>query len=321
MSELAETNMRERWERSHPGVQTGAVFALVAALTLLAPGGLMDRVLDATGLSALLPPLAPPLGLNGRLAIAVAAGLVVALAYALWQWALERRRFARGTVLAIETDDPLTVRPLAASRELGARFDESPYLDPAPAAPPPTPDARLDPDSTLADPRWQVRQHDGLMDQPVAADPLGEDPLTTDEVPLIDRGEGWDREAPEPEDEWVPVVAHDDPVPQPGNAAAQWDGEPEEDELSVAPAALQEEPVALPEPEAESPLSEEALAATIDSSEDRELPSTEELLDRLSRAAVARGPGAGTARRAPDPLTGNAAVDLANALAALRRLD
>lgn len=311
MTGWVETNWRDRATALHPGVQTAAVFAAAALLTVPIPNGVVEAAVTAVGLPALLPPTEPPIGYAGRAVLSVAAGLLAALLFATIQWLRERRANAEPAQSAAhDDDDPLAVRPLAATLELGARFDDSPYLAP----PPPTPDARLDPDSTMGDPRWQVPGEDGGEEE--------------DAPVLIERGTAWDREAPEPEEEWNAEPPTVDDRPQPGNAAEQWDGEerrlgdaadrtePErrlravEEDSEIEAPALTESPETDPQPAQPSP-------PVMISVEDGALPSTDELLDRLTRAAERR-PNPAEAPRSPTDGLGNAAAELAHALAALR---
>lgn len=343
MSDWAGIGWGDRWRGLHPGWQTGAVFAVVAALTLIVPNSLVERVVVALDLP---PPAAPPIGLFGRLAFALAAGWLAAMAYALGQWVSARRPSSASNRA---TAGPLTVEPLAAERELGARFDDSPYLAPSPPSPP-TPDARLDPDSTLADPRWQAGEDKGLgdwedeWDRKLAEAPdLPQDDGQHDlddhpfpfkgEASAIDREEDWDREVPDRADSDGRVFADhptdpSDPAAQPGNGAEQWDGPAEpvglpsedavpEDRWTVAPAdeldardrALEERREAAAEPEPEP-----IVAALPDRDLDNGGPSVAELIERLNALA------AGGARLPARARTGGneAAERLAEALRALR---
>lgn len=163
------------WHATPPAARTAIVFTAVTALALIIPNAPAQRV-----------------------AVALAAGWLVAFGYAWSGWWRAGRTSGSG-------DDALRVEPLAAGRELGVRFDESPYLAPPAPNPPPTPDARLDPDSTLAEPRWQAGA-------------------------TVERVDVWDRAAPEPVGEDAARLFADQPVDpaapeaQPGNAAEQWDG-------------------------------------------------------------------------------------------------
>lgn len=186
------------WHRAPPGARTMIVFAGVAFVSLLIPNPVVEGVLSALGVPSLVSAAAPPIGLGGRVALALVAGWLAAFGYALSKWSATDRAPAER-----ERDDSLRVEPLAAGRELGVRFDDSPYLAP----PPPTPDARLDPDSTLGEPRWQA----GMA---------------------VEREDEWDRTVQERvrghEDGDSVFAEHpvdlDAATAQPGNGAEQWDG-------------------------------------------------------------------------------------------------
>ena len=342
MTDWAETGLGERWRRLHPGWRTAAVFAIAALLTLALPNPLVEGMSRGTGLARLAPPVEPPIGLVGRLLLALVVGWAAAVGYALWGWS--RARPPAGPVEvrvdgALVADDPLRVEALAADRDLGARFDESPYLAP----PPPTPDARLDPDSTLADPRWQ-----------------------SGTAETIEQTDDWDRSV---QAHWEAqadaVAAEQDGLPEPveplepGNGAEQWDGPAEiaDREAEVGPPdapeevetqALSGDEVAAFDPHPADPVMEPAAArdvpaidppkvaaASLAATEQPDdwtalarrllpprepsgepLPTTAELLDRLTRAAVRRAP------RPSPPRAGGAddpAAQIAEALQILRR--
>ena len=185
------------WHRAPPGWRTAIVFAGVTFVSLLIPNPVVEGVLSGLGVSSVVTAAAPPIGLAGRVALALLAGWLAAFGYALFEWVAAGRA-------PVERDDALRVEPLVAGRELGVRFDESPYLAPPP---PPTPDARLDPDSTLGEPRWQA----GVR---------------------VEREDDWDRTVQERvrghEDADSAFAEHpvdlDSPTAQPGNGAEQWDG-------------------------------------------------------------------------------------------------
>ncbi len=327
MSEWAETGLGERWRRLHPGWRTAAVFAGVAVLSLAVPNTLVEGLSRAFGLPRVSALLQPPIGYAGRAALALLVGWLAAVGFAVHGWSRER---APGGPLGVWVDgeavgdDPLRVEPLAAARDLGARFDESPYLAP----PPPTPDARLDPDSTLAEPKWRAGAAEAIV-----------------------RTDDWDREVQahwEAQAAAVTVEEHEPSVAadsvQPGNAAEQWDGPAEvEAEAPLARevcASLEdgEEPVAGPVEEVAVPVPVLSRNAGAEENEDEidderswadlarrlpvrpdapdePLPTTAELLDRLTRAAVRRAP-----RPAPPRTVGAAdpAAQIAEALGILR---
>lgn len=221
MSDWTTTDGRalSGWHRAPPGARTAIVFVGVTFVSLLIPNAVVEGVLSGLGVPSLLPATAPPVGVAGRLALAVAAGWLVAFGYALFEWSAAGR-----APVERDRDDSLRVEPLVAGRELGVRFDESPYLAP----PPPTPDARLDPGSTLGEPRWQTGA-------------------------AVEREDDWDRtvqerhRAGEGESEGEGEVFAEHPVDldaataEPGNAAEQWDGPADEASGPVAPAAADDE--------------------------------------------------------------------------------
>ena len=312
MTDWARTDWRTRADALPPPVQTAAVFAAVALLAALVPNGLVEGAVDAVHLPDLLPLTAPPIGLPGRLGLSVGAGLAAALAFAVARWLLEGRAMAAAAGPALG-DDPLAVRPLAAVRDLGPRFDEMPYLraDDMGAPAPPTPDARIDPGSTMGDPRWTV---------PGSSIGPAPGPSST---PLIEQDDDWDRDAPQPGSAWEgPPPALPD-APGPGNAAKQWDGPATSD---APPGAVDDVDASAPSAEPTairvSPAIEEFLVAelarlegAIDDGDVDDLPPTEELLARLTRAS-ARWPG----RAAPPPpaMAGRAADHLDRHIAILR---
>ena len=240
------------WHRAPPGARTAVVFV---------------SVFVGVALVTLLTPSAPVV----RVAVALVAGWLAAFAFALFGWA-RAGRAQRGH------DDPLRVEPLVAGRELGVRFDESPYLAP----PPPTPDARLDPDSTLGEPRWQ--------------------PAAT-----VQRTDDWDRTVQDRGHGDVDDVFAQHPVDldavtaRPGNAAEQWDGVAE----APAPPVVDDE-----QDEFERRVAEFGGVRTPEPATAAEA-STDQLLGKLMSLTAER--------RAPTrSLESDAADRLAEALRALR---
>ena len=318
MTGWAETDWRARAAALPPGAQAALVLALGALTLAVVPGVFVDSMVNASGLPARLSTAPQQIGLPGRVLLCLAGGLVAALLFALLRWKEELRRSRRpGRIRVAICDNPLAVEPLAAARDLGPRFDDSPYLvsvAPNPPAPP-TPDARIDPDSTMGDPRWQVP---------------GEDAGAA--VPLIDRGAAWDRDAPKPAEKWQ-AKPPTERQPQPGTAAEQWDGV--ERRRSVRAERTEPEAASVgdadDEPETRMaellrlladarPIGPPAgpRAVAQDTPKDQppsdELPSTDELLARLIRASVRRA----EVPAPPSPARGGAAAELAHAMAVLR---
>lgn len=232
--------LQDRWATLHPGWRTAAVFAVATLISLMIPNSLVEGLVGALGLP---PPATPPVGFFGRVALALGTGWFAATLFATAN--LVR---AGQPVAAVGRPDQLKVEPLAAERELGARFDDSPYLAP----PPPTSDARLDPDSTLADPRWEegrtpIADWDDEWDRQPAEFASGEDRPTADEAgdeltkATFEWEGNWDRAVPDrqapdavPDQHEADTVFAEhptdpaDPAAQPGKAAEQWDGPADE---------------------------------------------------------------------------------------------
>lgn len=140
----------------------------VAAGLATAPGATLDAVVARSGLSAILPQAAPPVGVTARTLIALTVGaLVVALGLAS-QWRRTPRAMARR---ADSHPDAPPCRPLRAQDELGAPIPAPLSEQPLPIAPePPVPPAiqdvpadldqplsAFDPDAIPARPQEPVR--------------------------------------------------------------------------------------------------------------------------------------------------------------------
>ncbi len=186
--------------RSAIDLPVAALAALsVAFVAFAAPADLLGELVALTGLPALLPAAAPPLGLTARIALAVGgSGLVFGLVLALLGWL---DRFAAPRRLRSEPDsdrprlrrrdahpDAPAVKPVSAARDIGA-FDlldeEAPAPDPAPvfvaeSAPEPelepepepvAPAAFVLPEATDSLPNLMARLEEGLARRPSAAPP------------------------------------------------------------------------------------------------------------------------------------------------------
>lgn len=122
----------------------------VAAGLATAPAETLDAVVARSGLSALLPQAAPPVGVTGRTLIALAVGaLVVALGLAS-QW---RRPAGMTARRADSHPDAPPCRPLRANDELGAPIPVQDAAEPLPiASEPPVPPAIRDVPADLDQP-------------------------------------------------------------------------------------------------------------------------------------------------------------------------
>ena len=383
MTGWAETSWSERADRSPPAAQAALLTLLGAAVAAVLPNGWVEALAGEAGGVRLV-----PVDLWDRVFLSVLAGLTVAAVYALVRW-LGERRPARPAEDAA-ADHPLRVEPLAATRDLGPRFDDSPYLAPPPPTPPPTPDARLDPDSTLADPRWRVPDarpsepegwaaarsgHGAWLDEEVDGDMDGDAIRHADldtpghggwteegepsrlsmsgedgDGPGAD-GEEWDRwvRDHEPvEAKWVDEPAHVTPVAAEAERDATQpsvDAPPPADPAAPPPPPPTPSPFGRPRPAGEPWDGRERRRADIgldwasrDSwpagdrrhppsaepgREDPALPTTAELLDRLTRAAErvpTPDPAADQApRESPAAPAAGPAAELQAAIEALRR--
>lgn len=178
----------------------GAIMAILAGGTaaagvMLTPMALIEMVVSASGLAALIPAAAPPLGETARLVLAFAAGVSgMALAGSLYGLANQLRR--RGSAIRIgydigfeeEDDEPVFLRssdaprrPIFASSELA---DVAPLARNAPPAPedlrmPVTPEP-------LDDAELELSAAMAIIDAPAPKMPAAPEPVAAMVSPVED---------------------------------------------------------------------------------------------------------------------------------------
>lgn len=292
-----------------------AIFtALTVALVIaLLPVWRIEAAVEASGLPALLPAAAPPLGMTARVALMLAAATLIAGPLWIGLWLLlpakRRRRAANAEPSVRRADahpDAPPRPPVRATRDLG-----KPFLDPLdpveteidlprdlntpmaifdPAAVPPVPAA----------PAQAVRP----LFRPTPA-PVDEPTLDTDAFFAPPVATAPEQEAPVPPTPVEPVVPDQRPVeaPEPVNAAAEPEpAEPEQAETAEPDVAPEPEP-APHEPDIAPP-------------EPAPLPSLDALLDRLDEGLQRRRSAEIERQEAAKAQS----TGLASALGALRRM-
>lgn len=171
--------------RSAIDLPVAALAALsVAFVAFAAPADLLGALVALTGLPALLPAAAPPLGATARIAIALGGSAIVfALVLALLGW-LDRFAAPPRPRAASESDSPRlrrrdlhpdapAVKPVSAARDLGTfEVAAATAPEPAPAAEPePAPVAFVLPEATDSLPNLMARLEQGLARQASAPAP------------------------------------------------------------------------------------------------------------------------------------------------------
>lgn len=218
--ERTSTELLALFSRQPVEIKAGAITLAAGLLSLTVPNFLFERLSVALGIAGIVPAAAPPIGYTGRAAIALATALIAGIfAYIYFTRSrsqkqrsrfvpeanpsaeaktgkslAERLRRGIGDTLAPKATEwdakpaAADFRPLSPDRDLGPRFDDSPYLQdsslaygeakpaadgnledglvgggfvpmtPIPAPPHAEyPELELDPASTLSDPQWRVR--------------------------------------------------------------------------------------------------------------------------------------------------------------------
>lgn len=156
-----------------PGIVVLWFAALLGGGTLTLPVALVERLVALTGLAALIPSAAPPLGETARAAIALAG----AVAGALVGWAVARKVAAQEPAPPrIDVDQARPCRPILAHEELGeegfgSRID-TPVEPPVPQDQPRT-DEAVEGDAPL---------------HPVSVEALDEQPAADARRPLAELG-------------------------------------------------------------------------------------------------------------------------------------
>lgn len=130
---MTKARAAQRKGGSHLPVSAHPVFPVIVALwfaalfgigILVLPGILIERAVDATGLAAIVPSAAPPLGFSARLMLAAGAGMVGALGGLLIARKVvaaqsSPRSAPRAGTFGRTADIPPAKRPIIATEELG----------------------------------------------------------------------------------------------------------------------------------------------------------------------------------------------------------
>ena len=302
----------------------------VALLIALLPVWRIEAAVEASGLPALLPAAAPPLGMTARVTLMLAAATLIAGPLWIGLWLLlpagRKRRAANAEPSVRRADahpDAPPRPPVRAARDLG-----KPFLDP------------LDPVETELDLPRDLNTPMAIFDPaavpPVPAAPAQSvrplfrpTPVMADE-PSIDTAAFFtppvaaapEQEAPVPPTPIEPVVSAEHPpeAPDPQHFVPAPEPEPLIVVAESEPAASEQAAVPEPEitPEAE-PIAEQAQPAhepDIAPAEPAPLPSLDALLDRLDEGLQRRRSAEIERQEAAKAQS----TGLASALGALRRM-
>ena len=171
----------------------------VAFVAFAAPAGLLGELVALTGLPALLPAAAPPLGATARIALALGGSAIVfGLVLALLGW-LDRFAAPRPPRFVPEPDSPRlrrrdlhpdapAVKPVSAVRDFGTF--EAPIATvpaPEPEAEPLSPVAFVLPEATDSLPNLMARLEQGLARREAAPSPRTTPPSPRPVGPANDR--------------------------------------------------------------------------------------------------------------------------------------